>query len=604
MSDEPLARRAVTTAPPKTVHRPWPGLIAAYRDRLPVEDDWTPITLLEGGTPLVQAPRLSEYTGCTVHLKVEGLNPTGSFKDRGMTMAVTEAVARGQQAVLCASTGNTSASAAAYAARAWDHLRGADPAGQDRDGQARTGRHARREDHPDRLGTSTTAWSWPASSPPTSRPSRWSTRSTRIASKGRRPRRSRSWTRSAPRPTCTPCRSATRGTSPPIGRATRSTTRDGLCDGLPRMLGTQAAGAAPLVLGEPVSEPETIATAIRIGSPASVDLGSRGPAAVERPFPGRHRRGDPRGVSPRGADRGRVRRARVGGQHRRPAEVDRGRLGGEGLDGGLHGDRQRAQGSRHPRSRECPPSLRCRLILWPWSRSWGWFSPAHVRSRRVRVTQTSAGRADGRRRRGGLERQSRARVRQSGPGAEPLRRIIIETIESGLTVEVEVKAPARFPLIDALGSPSNRTWTARDGRHGARPERPLPQRHTALPRTGIIGRGGRRRARCRQWPCDTSRFGAPRRIGTDPAGQRVRGTSDNASAAVLGGAVVSWTEHEGVLPRYAAVPLRLHPDIHLFFPRFPRSGPRRPRPACCYPIRSATLTPGSTSAERHCSSWR
>ena len=106
------------TAPRTAVHQPWPGLIAAYRDRLPVEDSWTAITLLEGGTPLVSAPRLSEYTGCTVHLKVEGLNPTGSFKDRGMTMAVTEAVARGQKAVLCASTGNTSASAAAYAARA------------------------------------------------------------------------------------------------------------------------------------------------------------------------------------------------------------------------------------------------------------------------------------------------------------------------------------------------------------------------------------------------------------------------------------------------------------------------------------------------------
>ena len=102
----------------EAVHRPWPGLIAAYRDRLPVGDDWTPITLQEGGTPLVHARRLSMRTGCTVHLKVEGLNPTGSFKDRGMTMAVTDALARGQRAVLCASTGNTSASAAAYAARA------------------------------------------------------------------------------------------------------------------------------------------------------------------------------------------------------------------------------------------------------------------------------------------------------------------------------------------------------------------------------------------------------------------------------------------------------------------------------------------------------
>src|ERR1700747_1175066 len=100
------------------IHQPWPGVIAAYRDRLPVGDDWGPVTLLEGGTPLIPANRLSAKTGCTVHLKVEGLNPTGSFKDRGMTMAVTDAVARGQQAVWCASTGNTSASPAAYAARA------------------------------------------------------------------------------------------------------------------------------------------------------------------------------------------------------------------------------------------------------------------------------------------------------------------------------------------------------------------------------------------------------------------------------------------------------------------------------------------------------
>jgi len=100
------------------IHQRWPGLIEAYRDRLPVGDDWVPVTLYEGGTPLIPAPRLSAKTGCTVHLKVEGLNPTGSFKDRGMTMAVTDAVARGQQAVMCASTGNTSASAAAYAARA------------------------------------------------------------------------------------------------------------------------------------------------------------------------------------------------------------------------------------------------------------------------------------------------------------------------------------------------------------------------------------------------------------------------------------------------------------------------------------------------------
>src|SRR6201996_5132399 len=101
-----------------TSPRLWPGLIEAYRDRLPVSDATPVITLYEGGTPLVRADGLSERTGCTVYLKVEGANPTGSFKDRGMTMAISKAPEEVAQAVTCASTGNTSASAAAYAVRA------------------------------------------------------------------------------------------------------------------------------------------------------------------------------------------------------------------------------------------------------------------------------------------------------------------------------------------------------------------------------------------------------------------------------------------------------------------------------------------------------
>src|SRR3954471_20320085 len=96
----------------------WRGIIEEYRDRLPVSDTTPVVTLREGGTPLVPAQVLSERTGCEVHLKVEGANPTGSFKDRGMTMAITKAKEEGAQAVICASTGNTSASAAAYASRA------------------------------------------------------------------------------------------------------------------------------------------------------------------------------------------------------------------------------------------------------------------------------------------------------------------------------------------------------------------------------------------------------------------------------------------------------------------------------------------------------
>jgi threonine synthase len=100
------------------IHRPWPGLIEAYRDRLPVSEGTPVVTLLEGNTPLIPAPSLSHELNAQVYLKFEGLNPTGSFKDRGMTVAISKAVEVGAKAVVCASTGNTSASAAAYAARA------------------------------------------------------------------------------------------------------------------------------------------------------------------------------------------------------------------------------------------------------------------------------------------------------------------------------------------------------------------------------------------------------------------------------------------------------------------------------------------------------
>ena len=114
------APHPIRTRPaPAATSRQWRGVIEEYRDRLPGRRRTTPVvTLREGGTPLVPAQVLSERTGCDVHLKVEGANPTGSFKDRGMTMAITKAKEEGAQAVICASTGNTSASAAAYAVRA------------------------------------------------------------------------------------------------------------------------------------------------------------------------------------------------------------------------------------------------------------------------------------------------------------------------------------------------------------------------------------------------------------------------------------------------------------------------------------------------------
>lgn len=96
----------------------WQGLIHAYREHLPVSDKTPVVSLHEGNTPLIYAPHVSEMTGAQVWLKYEGLNPTGSFKDRGMTMAISKAAEAGAKAVMCASTGNTSASMAAYAARA------------------------------------------------------------------------------------------------------------------------------------------------------------------------------------------------------------------------------------------------------------------------------------------------------------------------------------------------------------------------------------------------------------------------------------------------------------------------------------------------------
>jgi threonine synthase len=96
----------------------WRGVLPEYADRLNISDKTPIITLGEGGTPLIPAAALSARTGANVWVKYEGMNPTGSFKDRGMTMAISKAVEHGAKAVICASTGNTSASAAAYATHA------------------------------------------------------------------------------------------------------------------------------------------------------------------------------------------------------------------------------------------------------------------------------------------------------------------------------------------------------------------------------------------------------------------------------------------------------------------------------------------------------
>ncbi|MCX5043560.1 threonine synthase [Aldersonia sp. NBC_00410] len=250
------------------VHQPWPGLIEAYRDRLAIGPDWDPVTLYEGGTPLVPATHLSELTGCEVYLKVEGLNPTGSFKDRGMTMAVTDARARGQRAVLCASTGNTSASAAAYATRAGMTCAVLIPQGKIAMGKlAQAVMHGAKiiqvEGNFDdclELARKTTAEFPTIGLVNSVNPVRIEGQKTAAFeicdALGR-----------APDVHVLPVGNA--GNITAYWRGYKEYFDDHLTTVKPRMLGVQAAGAAPLVHGAPVKNPETIATAIRIGAPAS-----------------------------------------------------------------------------------------------------------------------------------------------------------------------------------------------------------------------------------------------------------------------------------------------------------------------------------------------
>jgi threonine synthase len=228
-----------------------------YRDRLPVEPL---VSLEEGDTPLVPAPWLSEQTGCDVHLKLEGANPTGSFKDRGMTVAVSAAIAEGAKAVICASTGNTAASAAAYAGRAG--LRGAVivPEGKIATGKlAQALMHGARvialrgnfdealalvrelaQRHPIALVNSVNAF--------------------RLEGQ-----------KTAAFELVDDLGGELDALCIPVGNAGNITAYwKGFEEAgvRPRMLGWQAEGAAPLVRGAPVEQPETVASAIRIGNPA------------------------------------------------------------------------------------------------------------------------------------------------------------------------------------------------------------------------------------------------------------------------------------------------------------------------------------------------
>jgi threonine synthase len=245
----------------------WRGLIDAYRDRLPVTDATPVVTLHEGNTPLVPAPVLSQRTGADVYLKVEGANPTGSFKDRGMTMAVSKAVEEGSKAIICASTGNTSASAAAYAARA-----GLTCAVLVPQGKIALGKLAQALVHGAKLLqvdgnfddclalASKISQDFPVSLVNSVNIYRLHGQKTAafeiVEALGE-----------APDIHCLPVGNA--GNISAYWMGYLEDLEAGNSTQLPKMFGFQASGAAPIVNGQVVQEPSTIATAIRIGNPAS-----------------------------------------------------------------------------------------------------------------------------------------------------------------------------------------------------------------------------------------------------------------------------------------------------------------------------------------------
>ena len=247
----------------------WRGLIEEYRDRLPVSSATPVVTLREGGTPLVYACTISEMTGCQVWLKFEGANPTGSFKDRGMTMAISKAAEDGAKAVICASTGNTSASAAAYAVKAGMVCAVLVPQGKIAMGKlAQAVVHGavllQVEGNFDDclLVARQLSDTYPVALVNSVNPVRIEGQKTAsfeiVDLLGR-----------APDIHCLPVGNA--GNITAYWRGYTEYQRDGISASSPRMWGFQAAGAAPLVIGAPVPNPETIATAIRIGNPASWD---------------------------------------------------------------------------------------------------------------------------------------------------------------------------------------------------------------------------------------------------------------------------------------------------------------------------------------------
>jgi threonine synthase len=248
---------------------PWRGIIQEYRDFLPVSDKTPIVTLMEGNTPLIKAENLKKRLDIDIEIyfKFDGANPTGSFKDRGMTLAISKALEEGSKAVVCASTGNTSASASAFAAKAGIKAIVLIPEGKIARGKLAQalvyGAHVIqvKGNFDEALNiVKTLVERYPMTLVNSINPFRLEGQ------------------KSAAFEVCDQLGFSPKFHALPVGNAGNITAywkgykeyfQAGIINSLPRMLGFQAAGAAPIVLGKPVKKPETIATAIRIGNPAS-----------------------------------------------------------------------------------------------------------------------------------------------------------------------------------------------------------------------------------------------------------------------------------------------------------------------------------------------
>jgi threonine synthase len=247
--------------------KPYQGVLQRYGSLLDLPPHTAPVTLLEGDTPLIPVPRLAEALGggFELYVKFEGLNPSGSFKDRGMTAAVSEAAGRGARTVICASTGNTAASAAAYAARAGLEAIVLIPEGKVAAGKL-AGAVAYGAQVVQIQGSFDDALSMVVAITE-SRPIALVNSLNPFRLEGQK---------TAAFEICDTLGQAPDWLCLPVGNAGNITAywmgfrqyHETQGSGLPRLLGAQAAGAAPLVHGHPIDRPETVATAIRIGRPA------------------------------------------------------------------------------------------------------------------------------------------------------------------------------------------------------------------------------------------------------------------------------------------------------------------------------------------------